>query len=81
MASGRAMAWLDVAIWTLIYGGCVGLILGVATGDADRPASWSLGVLGGIAIAAGVVLLVVRSRLAPPAAPGAQSNDTPRRSP
>ncbi len=63
MPTARTLAWLDAAVWVLIYGGCITLILGVATGDAHRVAGWSLGVLGGIAIAAGVVLIAVRSRL------------------
>lgn len=63
MATTRALAWLDASVWILIYGGCIMLILGIATGDAHLVAGWSLGVLGGIAIAAGVVLIAVRSRL------------------
>ena len=81
MASERALAWLDRAIWTLVYGGCIALIIGIATGQAHRPASWSLGVIGGVAIATGIVLLVVRSRLSGRAATGAQSKDTTRGTP
>ena len=80
MASARALAWLDGVAWMLIYGGCIGLILGVATGEAHLVAGWSLGVLGGVAVAAGVVLILVRSRLKLTPGAGAQStgNDNTR---
>lgn len=79
MASARVLAWLDGIAWTLIYGGCIGLILGVATGEAHLVAGWSLGVLGAAAIAAGIVLILVRSRLKATPTAGAQStNDNTR---
>ena len=74
MASPRTLARLDAAAWTLIYGGLFAVVLGIATHDEHLVAGWSLGALGGIAAAAGVVLIVVRSRLREDAAPGAQSN-------
>ena len=73
MASARALAWVERAVWILIYAGCFALILGVATHGAHLVAGWSLGVLGGIAIAAGVVLIWVRSRLRETGPGGAQS--------
>lgn len=73
MASKRTLARLDAAAWTLIYGGLFAVVLGIATRDGHLVAGWSLGVLGGIAATAGVVLIVVRSRLREDAAPGAQS--------
>jgi hypothetical protein len=39
------------------------VVLGVATGGAHLIAGWSLGVVGGIAAAAGFILIGVRSRL------------------
>ena len=63
MASMRTLAWIERLAWSLIYGGVVAIILGVATGGAHLVAGWSLGVLGGIALAAGIVLIIVRSRL------------------
>lgn len=66
----RTLAWLDRLIWTLIYGGLLTLILGIASGDTHLIAGWSLGVLGGIAAAAGFVLIWVRSRLRDDAAGG-----------
>jgi hypothetical protein len=63
MASVRALAWIDRLIWILIYGGLLMVVLGVATGGAHLIAGWSLGVVGGIAAAAGFILIGVRSRL------------------
>jgi hypothetical protein len=79
MASPRALARLDAATWTLIYGGLFGIVLGIVTGGAHVVAGWSLGVLGSIAVVAGIVLIIVRSRLTE--APGAQSNETRRQGP
>ena len=73
MASARTLARLDKLVWTLIFVGLFMVVLGIASHDEAAIAGWSLTVLGGIATAAGVVLIYVRSRLqeAPPA--GAQS--------
>ncbi len=79
MASARVLEWLDRAAWTLIYGGLFLLVLGLATGASHRIAGWSLGVIGGVLAAAGVVILLVRARLTPASRPGAQSSvPTPR---
>jgi hypothetical protein len=59
----RALAWFDRLVWTLIYGGLLTLVLGIASGDEHRIAGWSLGVVGGVAAAAGFILIWVRSRL------------------
>lgn len=72
MASARALAWLDRLIWTLLYGGILALILGLATGADHLVAGWSLGVIGAVAAAGGVVLLWVRSRVRETPAGGAQ---------
>lgn len=78
MASARALKRLDALVWTLIFGGLFMLILGLASHDEAAIAGWSLTVLGGIAAAAGVVLVYVRSRLpeTPPAAT-TQDKETP----
>ena len=76
MASARTLAWVERLAWICIYGGVIAVILGVATGGAHLVAGWSLGVLGGIAVAAGVVLIVLRSRLRETPAGGAQSPST-----
>ena len=79
MASARVLERLHRLIWLLIYGGLFAVVLGLATGTAQLVAGWSLGVLGGIAVVAGIVLIVVRSRLHETPSPGAQSTDDRRR--
>lgn len=76
MASPRTLARLDALIWTLIFGGLLVLVLGVASAEETRIGGWSLSLLGSIAAAAGVALIFVRARLreTPPAA--AQSKAT-----
>ena len=73
MAQHKTIIWIDRLAWTAIYAGCFALILGIVSGGVHVIAGWSLGVLGGIAIAAGVVLIIVRSRLSETPPPGAQS--------
>lgn len=72
MTTARTLSRLDALAWILIYGGLLAVVLGLATHGAAAIAGWSLGVLGGIAAAAGVVLIVLRSRLHEQP-PGAQS--------
>lgn len=73
MPTPRALARLDALIWSLIFGGLFVLILGIASHDETRIGGWSLSVLGGLATAAGVVLIFVRARLRETPPPGAQS--------
>ena len=74
MASPRTLARIETAVWVLIYGGLFLVVLGIASHGDAAIAGWSLGVVGSIAVVAGVVLIYVRSRLV--AAPaGAQSNE------
>ena len=55
---------LGTLIWTLIYGGLFAVGLGIALArNGDEAAGTSLIAAGAIAIAAGVVLIWVRSRL------------------
>lgn len=63
MASARALARIDALAWTLIYGGLLALVLGIASHDETVVGGWSLSVLGIVAAVAGVVLIVLRSRL------------------
>lgn len=77
MASARARAWVENLAWTAIYAGIFAIILGIVASEVHVIAGWSLGVVGGIAVAAGIVLIIVRSRMSesPPSPPrGAQSN-------
>jgi hypothetical protein len=73
MATARTLARIDALAWTLIFGGLLVLILGIASHDETAIGGWSLSVLGGLATAAGVVLIFVRARLHETPAPGAQS--------
>lgn len=66
MPSARALKRLDALVWALIFGGLFLLILGIASQDEAAIAGWSLTALGGVAAAAGVVLIYVRSRLPEP---------------
>ena len=66
MPSPRALARIDGLAWTLIYGGLLALVLGIASHDETAIGGWSLSVLGTVAAIAGVVLIVVRSRLTAP---------------
>jgi hypothetical protein len=73
MTSAQTLARLDKLIWTLIFGGLFTLVLGIASHDETAIGGWSLSVLGTLATVAGVVLIVVRSRLPEAPGPGAQS--------
>ena len=74
MASPRAIAWVETLAWVLIYGGILAVIFGLVAGDVHLIAGWSLGVLGGLAVAGGCVLIALRARMGEPAPGGAQSN-------
>jgi len=73
MPSARALKRFDNLVWTLIFGGLLVLVLGLASKDEAVIAGWSLTALGGVAAAAGVVLIFIRSRLRETPGPGAQS--------
>lgn len=63
MASPAALAWVERLAWIGIYGGLFAIILGIVSGEVHVIAGWSLGVLGGVALVAGIVLIYVRSRM------------------
>lgn len=63
MATPRTIARVQALIWVLIYGGLLTLILGIATERADQAEGWPLVLGGGVAAAAGCVLIWVRSRM------------------
>jgi hypothetical protein len=73
MASAKTLAWIERLAWIAIYAGCFAIVLGIVSGEVHIIAGWSLGVLGGIAVAAGIVLIIVRSRLTETPPRGAQS--------
>ncbi len=54
---------IERAIWTLIYGGLLMLVLAYFAQETQGVDPTLLNVLGGIAVAAGVLLVYVRSRL------------------
>ena len=65
MRVDQIKARLDWLIWILIFGGLFAIALGIATRPVAPAAGWSIMVGGGLATAAGVVLIWVRSRLGP----------------
>lgn len=56
-------ARLEKWIWILIYGGLFAFALGFATARIDAVLGWSIATPGAVAVAVGVVLIYVRSRL------------------
>ena len=61
MAVKRIETW----IWVLIYGGLLLLCLGLFVLRLGGTLGWALVVLGPVSVLAGVVLVVVRSRMPP----------------
>jgi len=59
----KPFARLEAWIWTLIYGGLLVLVLGLATGRESAAVGWALAVPGAVLAAVGVVLIYVRARL------------------
>jgi F0F1-type ATP synthase assembly protein I len=56
---------LEKWIWILIYGGMLGASLGWFLHPSAAAAAWTLMVGGGVLAAAGVILILVRSRMGP----------------
>ncbi len=54
---------VEVWAWGLIYGGLIGVALGLSIQRGDAALGWSVVTLGGFAAAVGAVLVVVRSRM------------------
>jgi hypothetical protein len=65
MPMTRLKARLDVLAWVLIFAGLFAVVLGIATRPVAPATGWSLMVAGACAVAAGAVLIWVRSRLGP----------------
>ena len=63
MATPRSVGWVDRLAWVLIFGGLAALVLGLAARGFDAATAWTLIVAGGVAAAAGIALVWVRSRL------------------
>jgi hypothetical protein len=56
-------ARLDVLVWTLVYGGLLVVGVGVALGRNRAGYGWGVAGGGALLVAAGVVLIWLRSRL------------------
>jgi hypothetical protein len=56
-------AALEKWLWIAIYVGLFAIVLGIATGRTDQATGWLLAVPGAVAVAVGIVLIYVRSRL------------------
>jgi hypothetical protein len=62
-SEARKLAWIERLVWILIYGGGLAISLGLfILRGGDPLLGWFLIGKGGIAAAAGVVLIFVRSR-------------------
>jgi hypothetical protein len=55
-------ARLDTLVWVLVYGGLIGVSVGVALQRNREVFAWAVVAAGAVAVAVGFVLLWVRSR-------------------
>jgi len=63
MATPRAIERLHKLIWALIYSGLFTALIGLVSRREDPVTGWTLLVVGSCLVAAGVILIWVRSRL------------------
>lgn len=61
MVLSMSNAALQKLIWVLIYGGLLGVVLGLSIQKTDDPLGWSIVVGGAVVAAVGAVLLYVRA--------------------
>ncbi|HEX6706551.1 MAG TPA: hypothetical protein VF169_17460 [Albitalea sp.] len=54
---------VDKLIWILMYGGLLGVGLGLSVQRSDEVLGWSLAVIGGVVASLGAVLVAVRARM------------------
>lgn len=59
----KGLARLETLIWTMIYGGLLGALIGLFMGRGGDANGELLMIGGGVVTAIGVVLILVRSRL------------------
>ena len=65
-ARDRRLARIDTWVWTLVYGGLLGLVLGLfVLREDDAVLGHGLVWGGGIVAALGVLLLLLRARMTP----------------
>ena len=62
-ATNKAVARFHMLIWSLIYGGLLALVLGVAVERSDEATGWPLVLIGGILAATGFFLIYLRSKI------------------
>ena len=62
-------ARIEVWIWVLVYAGLVVFGTGLAVQRSDDSLGWSIAVVGALLVAAGALLVWIRSRM--------KSTDTP----
>lgn len=63
MAAASLLTWIERLVWVAIYGGLFAIVLGLAVAGRQGALAAALWTLGGFGVAAGVVLIWVRSRL------------------
>ncbi len=63
MFTEKTISRVENAIWILLYGGLLTLVLGLFTQRADDALGLALVVGGGMAAALGAVLVYARSRM------------------
>ena len=54
---------VDTLIWVLVYGGLIGVGLGVSVQRTDNGLGLGLAIVGGLAAVVGFALIYVRSRM------------------
>jgi len=57
---------VETLVWVLIYGGLLGVGLGLAVQRYQEPLGWGIAATGAVVAAVGVVLIYVRSRMKSP---------------
>jgi hypothetical protein len=63
MASAKTLMWIQRLVWIYIYGGLLSIVLSLFVSRTDEATATGMQVVGGIFVALGVVLILVRSRL------------------
>jgi hypothetical protein len=56
-------ARIDVWVWVLVYAGLIGIGLGLAIQRNDVSLGWAVACIGAALVAAGALLIWIRSRL------------------
>ncbi len=61
--SNKRLARMETLIWVLIYGGLLSVVVSLFMSDDGQDLALALQIVGGIVAAAGVALIVIRSRM------------------